>query len=245
MRRTKLFEHLLMGGAISRHPAIFGAEAAAADIRGVFPKARGVVVPPWFPQQAGDVRAAPDASVEMGIRKPFVLVVGTVEPRKNVLLAGKVVALLRARGRDLRLVIVGRRGWSSAGEVAALRKLEAEGVICWPGYVTDAQRDSLYTEASALLLPSVYEGFGMPLIEAMAAGLPCCCSSIPVFNEVAGDAAIKLDPAKAEEWVDAIGQLLDDPDLVSRLKRAGREQAAAYSLGRTAEAFALALDQRG
>ena len=242
-RRTKLFERTLMGRVIHRHPLIFGAQAAAEDIRALFPGARGVVVPPWFAERPPGSPPARSPS-ELGVSKPYVLMVGTGEPRKNVLMAAQIVARLRERGRDLRLVVVGRRGWASDQEVARLRELEKTGTVVWPGYVTDEQRDGLYAEASALLLPSVYEGFGMPLVEAMAAGVPCCCSSIPVFEEVAGDAALRLDPTQPDRWVEALDELLSSPTLSSRLRLAGLARAATFTRERTAQAFACALDQR-
>ena len=241
-RRTRLFEHALMGRVISRHRLIFAAQAAADDIRDVFPLARGFVVPPWFPTRPPDSLADQDCLAELGVAKPFVLMVGTVEPRKNVLMAASVVARVRQEGRDLRMVIVGRRGWVTDAEVEALRELQLAGAVVWPGYVTDHQRDALYAEASALLLPSVYEGFGMPLVEAMAAGVPCCCSAIPIFDEVAGDAAIRLNPAEPDDWVYALEELMDTPTLAERLRSAGLARAARYSQDETRRAFELALD---
>lgn len=244
-RRTRLFEHALMGRAVSRHPLVFGSEAAAADTRELFPKARGIVVPPWFPKRPPGSVAAGDALAELHVEEPYVLMVGTVEPRKNVLLGAQTVARLRERGRDLRLVIVGRQGWAGGDEVSSLRELERRGAVVWPGYVTDAQRDELYAGASALLLPSIYEGFGMPLVEAMAAGVPCLCSAIPAFEEVAGDAALRLDPAQPDRWVEALDELLDNPKLSARMRSAGLARAATYTRERTAEAFARALSQLG
>ena len=249
-RRTKLFERSLMGRVVRRHPLIFGAQAAAEDLRGLFPRARGVVVQPWFPERSPGSPDSPGSPAtgsasELDVSKPYALMVGTVEPRKNVLFAAQVVARLRERGRDIRLVVIGRQGWSSQSEIAALRDLERRGVVIWPGYVTDAERDSLYTGASALLVPSIYEGFGMPLVEAMAAGVPCLCSAIPVFAEVAGDAALMLDPSRPNDWVAALDHLLDNPALGEKLRSAGLARAATYSSERTGEAFARALAQRG
>ena len=243
-RRTKLFERTLMGRVSRRNPLIFGSQAAADDARGLFPTARGVVVPPWFPSSPPGAAVAESPS-EPGVAKPYVLMVGTVEPRKNVLFAARVVNHLRERGRDLRLVVVGRQGWSGKGEIESLRDLERRGAVVWPGYVTDPRRDALYAGASALLMPSIYEGFGMPLVEAMAAGVPCLCSAIPAFAEVAGDAAVMLDPTRPEEWEAALADLLDSPDSSEKLRSAGLARAATYSAERTAEAFARALAQRG
>jgi glycosyltransferase involved in cell wall biosynthesis len=242
-RRTKLFEHTLMKRVVSRHPLIFGSQATADDCQDLFPTARGVVVPPWFPQRPANSLSTDDCLAEFGIQKPYVLMVGTIEPRKNALMAARVVARLRERGRDLRLVLVGRRGWASDEDVAQLRDMERQGIVAWPGYVSDEQRDALYAGASALLLPSVYEGFGMPLVEAMAAGLPCCCSSIPIFDEVAGSAALRLDPARPSDWIEALDGLLSNPVQAVALKAAGLARAAAFSPEKTAQAFALALAQ--
>jgi glycosyltransferase involved in cell wall biosynthesis len=247
-RRTRIFERLLMRRAVRGHPLVLLSEATALDVADLFGTVRGVVVPPWFEQSGMPaVESDPaDRTAELGalgIAGPYLLMVGTIEPRKNAGFAADVVERLRADGRDIRLVLAGRRGWASDDEIEALRRHQEAGDVVWLGYVTDEQRETVYRMASAVLLPSMYEGFGMPLIEAMARGVPCCCSEIAVFREVAGDAAVMAPVGDRAAWVIALGNLLDDASLRSRLAAAGRRRAEGYTIDRTARALDLALRQ--
>jgi alpha-1,3-rhamnosyl/mannosyltransferase len=240
--RTRIFERVLLGRVARRYPLIFLCEAAGSDVRDLFRKARGVVVPPWFP--SGPAITQNEAALDgLCARKPYLLMVGTVEPRKNVSLAVRATRELRARGHDLRLVIAGQRGWARKAEVQEILAAQEEGIVAWPGFVSDEERDALYAGASALLFPSVYEGFGLPLIEAMAAALPCVCSTTPVFDEVAGGAALMADPQDPGEWADRLEELIEQPALAQKLRAAGLERAASFSRERTAEAFRAALAQ--
>ena len=240
--RTRTFERLFLGRVACRHPLIFLCESAGSDVRDLFPRARVVVVPPWSPTPPATTHD--EAALErLGAHRPYLLMVGTVEPRKNVSLAVRTTRELRRRGHDLRLVIAGQRGWARKAELREIHAAQAEGIVAWPGYVSDDERDALYAGASALLFPSVYEGFGLPLLEAMAANLPCVCSATPVFEEVAGGAAIMADPHNPREWADRLEELIGRPELAQKLRAAGLERAASFSRERTAHAFRAALAQ--
>ena len=121
----------------------------------------------------------------------FVLHVGTIEPRKNLAILLAAWPRLRALMPDAPpLVLCGKRGWRHESIGAALARAADEGWVILLGYTPDAVVHGLYKRAAAVVCPSVYEGFGLPLVEAMAAGTPLVCSDIPVFREVAADAAI-------------------------------------------------------
>jgi glycosyltransferase involved in cell wall biosynthesis len=251
--RTKLAERLLMRRAIRRHPIVAGSETTRVDVERLFGPCRAVVVPPWVASNAPSAAAAPvavaavpagPASLErLDIHTPFALYVGTIEPRKNVLTAVRAMERLRIGGRDLRLVVVGAPGWVSADVTAELDAAEKHGTIVRTGYVSDDDRDAIFASAACLVLPSIYEGFGLPLLEAMSRGLPCVCSDAPAFREVAGDAALVAPALDAEAWAAALERILSEPDLAARLSADGRRRAETFSPERTAEAFAVALAQ--
>ncbi len=141
------------------------------------------------------------------------------------------------------LVLIGGRGWIDKRASVELAAAEAEGTTTVTGYLPDGDRDALFASARCLVLPSVYEGFGLPLLEAMARGLPCISSTAPAFEEVAGDAALHVAPGDAEGWATAIEKVLTDEGLAGRLEEAGRQRARRYSRDETARAFEAALGQ--
>ena len=159
----------------------------------------------------------------------YVLHVGTIEPRKNVELLLRVWEAWTAEDPAApALVLCGRRGWKSDGLHEAFATAAASGWLRHPGYVDDDTLASLYRQALAVVSPSRYEGFGLPLVEAMAAGTPVLASDIPVFREVAGDAAVFLPVDDAAAWKHALAGLAADPGLRGRLAARGRERARAF-----------------
>lgn len=240
--RTKLAERLLMRAAVRRHPVIAGSETTKRDIQRLFGRCRAVVVPPWSAQAkpgAGD----PATLERLGIEAPYALFVGTIEPRKNVGTVIRAVAALRRRGRDAKLVLIGARGWVNKQILAELDAAEAEGTIVRTGYLPDRDRDAVFTSASCLVLPSIYEGFGLPLLEAMDRGLPCICSTAPAFEEVAGGAALMVEPLDVSAWEASLERVLTDSELARRMSLAGQQRAQHYCPEETAACFDAALAQ--
>lgn len=164
----------------------------------------------------------------------FFLFIGTLQPRKNLarlIEAHKMLApTLR---RDCPLVVVGRAGWGCEAEVQALEDGEQDS-LCWLDYVPDPDLLALVSQASVLTFPSLHEGFGLPVLEAFAAGVPVVCSNTTSLPEVAGDAALLVDPLNAGDLADAMRQLVTDEALAENLRLKGRERAAKFTWNRTA-----------
>lgn len=162
--------------------------------------------------------------------------VGTLEPRKNLHTALAAHARLPANvRRKFPLTLIGVEGWLTDSLHAALEHGLREGFVRKLGYVSDDELPVLIAGALAVVYPSVYEGFGLPLVEAMASGVPVLCSTAQALREVAGDAAIMRDPADVEGFTDGMQALIDDAELRERLIAAGSERARCFSWQRTAD----------
>jgi glycosyltransferase involved in cell wall biosynthesis len=172
----------------------------------------------------------------------YFLYIGTVQPRKNLvrLIDGFAQAVKGCAGssplpRDLLLVIAGKRGWlTETIEQRAASAGIAERVR-FTGYVDDADLPALLSGSHAFVFPSLYEGFGMPVLEAMACGAPVLTSTTSSLPEVAGDAALLVDPHDTQAIASALARLADDATLCDELRRRGRERAAHFTWERCAE----------
>jgi alpha-1,3-rhamnosyl/mannosyltransferase len=200
---------------------------------------RAVHLAPAHPPPPEEVRTSPPA----GTPERYVLFVGTVEPRKNL-------GVLLDAWRRLRLpdppalVVCGRIGWVDEETRSALRQAEGEGWLVHFDYAEDAELAALYQGALAVALPSWYEGFGLPALEACAHGAPVLASDLPVLREVLGDAALFAPPGDPAAWAAAIRRVAGDPELarhLADLAEAGRARAAAFDWRRTADETADAL----
>jgi glycosyltransferase involved in cell wall biosynthesis len=166
--------------------------------------------------------------------RPYLLMLGTLEPRKNHRLALTALAQLKTLGYPHRLVIAGGKGWLFEPISAAVESMGLTNDVLFTGYVPAEDLPGLYSAADALLLPSQYEGFGLPLLEAMACGTPVVCSRASSLPELAGDAALLIEPDDAEGLTAAIRQLIDQPDLASTLRQRGLAQARKFTWEATA-----------
>jgi glycosyltransferase involved in cell wall biosynthesis len=147
-------------------------------------------------------------------------------------------ARLRLEGLPHRLVVVGRKVWKSEGIFQRVDDLGLGDAVVLTGYVDDADLPALYAGAACFVFPSIYEGFGLPPLEAMACGVPVVTSNASSLPEVVGDAAIMVDPHDVAGFVAAIRQIVDQPALADHLRARGLERAQGFSWERAAAAHA-------
>jgi glycosyltransferase involved in cell wall biosynthesis len=165
----------------------------------------------------------------------FILHVGTIEPRKNLVRLIEAIALLRKQGTaPPPLLITGERGWKEDAIFAAVERLDLQDCVRFVGFVPREVLVALYNLADLLVLPSLYEGFGLPLIEAMACGTPVLTSASGSLAEIAGDAADFLEPTSVSSIAAAIEKLLADPARRDELRSRGLQRAAGFSWAATA-----------
>jgi glycosyltransferase involved in cell wall biosynthesis len=180
------------------------------------------------------VRAADEASVtgELGLTRPFVLSVGELQPRKNLARLVEAMGIARRDGLDADLVLVGRRGWRAEEVDRAIARNGAWSWVRMLGYVPAATVQALYRAARLVAYVSLYEGFGLPILEAMAMGTPVLASNAASIPEVAADGALLVDPRDPKAMAAALTSLATDEGLRESLVAAGLRRAEHYrSLG--------------
>jgi glycosyltransferase involved in cell wall biosynthesis len=181
---------------------------------------------------------------ELGRRRrpePFLLAVSTLHPHKNLDGLLHAFAAFRRERPEFRLVVTGMHGFYS-GPLHDLReRLHLADAVEFPGWIPREDLLDLYRRAWAFLYPSLFEGFGMPILEALAAGVPTVCSDIEPLASLAGDAALMFDPRNPQAMVEAMLRIVSDEPLRQRLARDGPRRAAGYSWRETAQATLEAL----
>ncbi|MCI0637069.1 MAG: glycosyltransferase family 4 protein [Actinobacteria bacterium] len=167
------------------------------------------------------------------VRPPYVLFVGTIEPRKNLVRLVRAYRRVAATGVPHSLVLAGPLGWHHEALMRELA-LEGPGDIAMTGSLTPQELDAVYGAADVFAYPSLYEGFGLPVLEAMSRGIPTVASSTSSVPEVTGDAALGVNPRSVREIAKAIESVCTDVGLAERLAERGRAQAERFSWDETA-----------
>ncbi|MGH2688627.1 MAG: glycosyltransferase family 4 protein [Actinomycetota bacterium] len=205
-------------------------EQAAAELG--FDGDRIVVTPEGVRNAFTGAVPDPVLTERLGVRGDYLLFVGTQEPRKN--LDRLIAAFARLGDKDLQLVIAGPPGWGSVDLPGVVRKLGLDGRVVFSGYLPDEQIGSLMAGARAFVFPTLYEGFGLPPLEAMAAGVPVVAARAGSLPEVLGDAPFWCDPLDVDSIAEAIGRAGDGEARASAVEQ-GRKRAASYDWRATAE----------
>ncbi|MEX2227527.1 MAG: glycosyltransferase family 1 protein [Dehalococcoidia bacterium] len=170
-----------------------------------------------------------------GLEPPFVLSVGSLEPGKNRTRLIRAMRELRDDGVDARLAIVGQKAWRYEADFRLIEDIGMTDRIRYLGYVPEADLPALHSAATAFVFPSLYEGFGLPVLEAMACGAPVLTSNVSATAEIAGDAALLVDPLSQDDIREGLRRLLTDAHLRTELGQRGRERAAEFSWRRAAD----------
>jgi glycosyltransferase involved in cell wall biosynthesis len=187
----------------------------------------------FFPRDKDECRE--QIARKYGIKTSFILYVGRLQERKNLRRLLSAYARLKKEGADEKLVLVGKKDWGSGNIQTHLKSLDLKDSVILAGYVPSADLPVFYNAAEAFIYPSIFEGFGLPVIEAMACGTPVLTSYGSSLQEVAGDAALLVDPMSEESITEGLGKLLGDSSLRLGLGRAGLLRSATFSFEKTAE----------
>jgi len=191
-----------------------------------------------------DAREKTTAQARYGIMPPYYLTIGTVQPRKNLI---RLVQAFVESGVEGQLVLAGKVGWLAEPILTAIKRLEAkdQGRILLPGFVADEDKAALLSGATALLFPSLYEGFGFPILEGQACGTPVLCANTSSLPEVAGNAALSLDPLDISGLAAGIQRISSDETLRRSLIDMGLVNIGSFSWEKAAAQTLRTLEVAG
>ena len=237
--RNRAFLNTAMPMFTRRADAIIAvSEQTKRDVVATYgvPEARITVIPEGIDQELFQPACtASDLSRDLRQRHgDYLLMVGTLEPRKNHAAAAHALSILNQRGRSLKLVVVGGSGWKFSPFNNLVEDLNLSTRVHFAGRVPDAELPAYYSNARVLLQPSLYEGFGFPILEAMACATPVVSSNRSSLPELAGDYALLVDPTEPIAIANAVEHVLDRPRLRSEMIRGGRKRAATFTWAETA-----------
>jgi glycosyltransferase involved in cell wall biosynthesis len=223
-----------------------GSEFSRQEILRFYPASHKVVVTPYAVNtefcpltDESCISAEQVVLSRYGVVKPYILALGNIHPRKNLARLLEAYLSLKVNRQSVpAMVWGGLQRWES-GEL--VEQARAAGVVL-PGFIAQEDLPIFYRQAEMLVYPSLYEGFGLPPLEAMACGAPVITSNTTSLPEVVGPAALTIDPTSTREIAAAMAQLLDDASLRQHLRRAGLEQVHRFSWRHTAQQLLVALE---
>jgi len=251
MRKTSLFvEKQLMPHAIAQADIVMAdSESTAKGIQSTFPKFKEKVriVPlgvSYLPSPLGL-----EGIIKLGIEQPFILFVGTLEPRKNL---AKFLESFAKTSEEVKnkitLVIVGGKGWGGVNVLDLVNRFNLNKSVKILGYLDDSQLSTLYSEAEFLAMPSLYEGFGLPILEAMSFGTPVLTSNVSSMPEVIGSGGLTVNPLSVLELTNGIETMILNEDLRNQFAKNAKIESTKYSWKKSAnlamEIFEEAVDIR-
>jgi glycosyltransferase involved in cell wall biosynthesis len=219
---------------------IFVSEATRSDAERLLPPVPGrlrAVIPLGISLEAFSGLSGNDSRnrlASLQVKKPYLLFIGTIEPRKNLVRVIHAFERVASRFPEQVLILVGKLGWDFQPVLEAIAHSLYRDRIRHIGYVSDQDKRVLLTGCSALVYVSLYEGFGLPVLEGMAAGVPVITSNVSSLPEVAGAAGLLVDPESVDQISTAMARLLGDPELANSLSTLGIERAKMFSWKKTA-----------
>jgi glycosyltransferase involved in cell wall biosynthesis len=240
----RLFDRWYLGWTTRRHArqaafVIADSQATRADLINHYQAdpERIAVVYPGRDESLARVEATDAihaAKARYGIGGDYLLYLGTLQPRKNLVRLVEAFGRLQPLTAELRLVLAGKKGWLYDDLFARVKALGLEDRVLFTGYVADDDKAPLLSGARALVYPSLYEGFGLPVLEAMTCGTPVLTSNVSSLPEVAGDAALLVDPLDVDAMAEDMSRLITDDELRVTLVEKGYTQVRKFSWARAA-----------
>ncbi|WP_051978618.1 glycosyltransferase family 4 protein [Edaphobacter aggregans] len=238
--KTFIFRRFIKASARWVDSLIFVSRSAEHDYRERFGQPRGstsvihhgksdLFVPSTDPTLIADLLS------RYSLPASFILFVGTIEPRKNLLRLVNAFATIAASNSNTSLVVAGMKGWLYDEIFENVRRLNLESRVLFTGFVAERDKPTLLAAAAVFAYPSLYEGFGIPVLEALACGTPTVTSNTSSLPEVAGTAALMVDPHNTKEIAAALDRLLNDQTLRAALREASLHQAAKFTWPKAAQ----------
>lgn len=239
-KRAQLIEKATLKRAVAKADRIVAiSESTAKDLAERYPEAKGKT-DLAYPGVDALFMDRPESELR-GLRerfklRDFILSTGTIEPRKNLERLVKAYSFLPENLRErYPLLLVGKLGWDHQSVFDTIAETRMGSFVRHMGYVSDQDLAGLYSAATVFAYPSLYEGFGLPVVEAMAAGTPVVTSNVSSMPEAAGDAAILVNPLQPKELATALREVLESPAKQDELTKAGILQAKQFSWAETAK----------